>query len=196
LHVRPWPCLLGAAGAHALANLPELSQSWFRTALQYQQFHALGLLAIGLLADRVDSRWISLAGWLMIVGTLLFSGNLYLRSLADFHALHAVTPWGGMAFILAMQPGDAPWIIVSSLTRAGNGRSKREILYSRRGMPSRQRRLFSRAARPDEVTTIRPYDCSAAGTDGGQDLLTGRTRPGAVVGLWLLWGSQSSGIFA
>lgn len=91
---------LGAAGAHALTNLPELSQAWFRTALQYQQFHALGLLAVGLLADRVDSRWISLAGWLMIAGTLLFSGNLYLRSLADFHALHAVTPWGGMAFIL------------------------------------------------------------------------------------------------
>lgn len=91
---------LGAAGAHALANLPELAQSWFRTALQYQQFHALGLLAIGLLADRVNSRWINVAGWLMIAGTLLFSGNLYLRSLADVHALHAVTPFGGAAFIL------------------------------------------------------------------------------------------------
>lgn len=91
---------LGAAGAHALTNLPELAQSWFRTALQYQQFHALGLLAAGLLANRVDSRWITAAGVLMIVGTMLFSGNLYLRSLADFHALHMVTPWGGMAFIL------------------------------------------------------------------------------------------------
>ncbi len=92
---------LGAAGAHALANLPELSQSWFRTALQYQQFHAPGLLVAGLLADRLASRWITAAGWLMIAGTLLFSGNLYLRSLADFHALHAVTPFGGGAFILA-----------------------------------------------------------------------------------------------
>jgi uncharacterized membrane protein YgdD (TMEM256/DUF423 family) len=91
---------LGAAGAHALANLPELTQSWFRTALQYQQFHALGLLAIGLLADRLTSRWISAAGWLMLTGTLLFSGNLYLRSLADVHTLHAVTPFGGGAFIL------------------------------------------------------------------------------------------------
>jgi uncharacterized membrane protein YgdD (TMEM256/DUF423 family) len=77
-----------------------MAQSWFRTALQYQQFHALGLLAAGLLADRVASRWITAAGVLMIAGTLLFSGNLYLRSLADFHALHRVTPWGGMAFIL------------------------------------------------------------------------------------------------
>lgn len=91
---------LGAAGAHALAGLPEMAQSWFRTALQYQQFHALGLLAAGLLADRVASRWITAAGVLIIAGTLLFSGNLYLRSLADFHALHRVTPWGGMAFIL------------------------------------------------------------------------------------------------
>ncbi len=91
---------LGAAGAHALANLPELTQAWFRTALQYQQFHALGLIAIGLVAVHLRSRWISVAGWLMVAGTLLFSGNLYLRSLADVHALHAVTPYGGGAFIL------------------------------------------------------------------------------------------------
>lgn len=92
--------VLGAAGAHALANLPELSQSWFRTALQYQQFHALGLLAIGLVARGNDSKWVVASGWLMVLGALLFSGNLYLRSLADFHALHAVTPFGGGAFIL------------------------------------------------------------------------------------------------
>lgn len=93
--------VLGAAAAHALSGLPEGAQSWFRTALQYQQFHALGLLAVGLIAGRAASVWIIAAGWLMVVGTLLFSGNLYLRSLADFHALHAVTPFGGGAFILA-----------------------------------------------------------------------------------------------
>lgn len=108
---------LGAAAAHALANLPDLAQSWFRTALQYQQFHALGLLAIGLLADRVNSRWIGAAGWLMLIGTLLFSGNLYLRSLADFHALHAVTPFGGGAFILGWL-ALAVGIITSSARRA------------------------------------------------------------------------------
>lgn len=65
-------------------------------------FHALGLLGAGLIADRLPaSRAIVVAGALMAIGTLLFSGNLYLRSLADYHALHAVTPWGGGAFILS-----------------------------------------------------------------------------------------------
>jgi uncharacterized membrane protein YgdD (TMEM256/DUF423 family) len=93
--------VLGAAAAHALAGLPTTAQAWFQTALHYHQFHALGLIAVGLVAvHRPTSRWIAAAGTLMILGTLLFSGNLYLRSLADFHALHAVTPFGGAAFIL------------------------------------------------------------------------------------------------
>ncbi len=91
---------LGAAGAHALAGLPEVTANWFRTALQYQQFHALGLVLVGLVAERAGNRWVLAAGALMLVGTLLFSGNLYLRALADVHALHAVTPFGGGAFIL------------------------------------------------------------------------------------------------
>lgn len=91
---------LGAAGAHMLAGLPEVTAGWFRTALQYQQFHALGLVLAGLVAERAGNRWVLAAGLLMLTGTLLFSGNLYLRALADFHALHAVTPFGGGAFIL------------------------------------------------------------------------------------------------
>lgn len=91
---------LGAAGAHALGGLPEAAAQWFRTALQYQQFHALGLVLVGLAAERAGNRWVVAAGALMVAGTLLFSGNLYLRALADFHALHAVTPFGGGAFIL------------------------------------------------------------------------------------------------
>lgn len=91
---------LGAAAAHALAERLANTLVWFQTALQYHQFHALGLVLVGLCALRHPSRWASAAGWLMIAGTLLFSGNLYLRSLADFHALHAVTPFGGAAFIL------------------------------------------------------------------------------------------------
>lgn len=93
--------MLGAAAAHALSGLPAGAQAWFHTAMQYHQFHALGLLLVGLIAAHLRaSRWIAVAGALMATGTLLFSGNLYLRSLADFHALHAATPFGGGAFIL------------------------------------------------------------------------------------------------
>lgn len=93
--------LLGAAGAHVFAGKPAQALALFQTALQYHQLHAVGLLAVGLVLGRsAPSRLIAAAGWLMVAGTLLFSGNLYLRSLADFHALHAVTPWGGTAFIL------------------------------------------------------------------------------------------------
>ena len=92
---------LGAAASHVLAERLANTQAWFQIALQYQQFHALGLMIVGLVATRFSSAWIVASGWLMVVGTLLFSGNLYLRSLADFHALHAATPFGGGAFILA-----------------------------------------------------------------------------------------------
>lgn len=93
---------LGAAASHALAERLSGTLAWFEAALQYQQFHALGLLAVGLLALRLPaSRWLVASGGLMIAGTLLFSGNLYLRSLFDYHDLRVATPFGGGAFILA-----------------------------------------------------------------------------------------------
>jgi len=91
---------LGAAASHAFAERLATTQAWFQTALQYQQFHALGLVLVGLAAARFASAWVVAAGWLMVAGTLLFSGNLYLRSLADFHDWHAATPFGGGAFLL------------------------------------------------------------------------------------------------
>jgi uncharacterized membrane protein YgdD (TMEM256/DUF423 family) len=91
---------LGAAGAHAFASRPAHALALFQTALQYHQLHAIGLLVVGLVVARGAGAAAIAAGWLMLAGTLLFSGNLYLRSLADYHALHAVTPWGGGAFIL------------------------------------------------------------------------------------------------
>jgi uncharacterized membrane protein YgdD (TMEM256/DUF423 family) len=95
---------LGAAGTHALravlaANDPA---NWFALALQYHQFHALGLILIGIVADRIPaSRWLVGAGWLMLVGIALFSGSLYLLSLFGLHAVHAAIPFGGASFILA-----------------------------------------------------------------------------------------------
>ena len=95
---------LGAAGTHALSGL--LAQNdpagWFAVALQYHQYHALGLIAVGFAAGLFpSSKWFAWAGWLMLVGILLFSGNLYLRSLAGIHALHAAIPAGGAALIVS-----------------------------------------------------------------------------------------------
>lgn len=94
---------LGAAGMHGLkaqiaANDPG---GWFQTALHYHQLHALGLMVIGLaLARFPSSRWFAWSGMLLLAGIVLFSGNLYLRSIAGIHVFHAVTPMGGGAFIL------------------------------------------------------------------------------------------------
>lgn len=93
---------LGAFGAHALrASLsPELLDT-FESAVRYQMYHALGLLAVGLaIAKYSATGWLSASGWLFVVGTILFSGSLYLLAITNTRWLGAVTPFGGIAFIL------------------------------------------------------------------------------------------------
>jgi uncharacterized membrane protein YgdD (TMEM256/DUF423 family) len=91
----------GAFGAHALKQTlsPEMLAIW-QTAVHYQMVHALGLLAIALLMARLDSVWSLRAGYSMLAGIVIFSGSLYVLALSGIRVLGAITPLGGLAFLL------------------------------------------------------------------------------------------------
>lgn len=99
--------ILGAFGAHKLKEMvPAETVSSFQTGVQYQMYHALALLAIGLLADRHPSKWLKWSGNCFIAGILLFSGSLYLLTAlkaADqvgLSGLGLITPVGGVVLVL------------------------------------------------------------------------------------------------
>jgi uncharacterized membrane protein YgdD (TMEM256/DUF423 family) len=90
----------GAFGAHALRTrlTPDLL-AVFETGARYQMYHALALLAAAWALTRWPGPWPVRAGWLFVVGTLLFSGSLYALALSGVRWLGAVTPFGGVAFL-------------------------------------------------------------------------------------------------
>jgi uncharacterized membrane protein YgdD (TMEM256/DUF423 family) len=94
--------LIGALGAHALqGRLSADRYDVLQTALHYQFFHALGLLGLGLLLDRLPLRTLRVAGWLLFAGVLLFCGSLYLLLAGAPRMLGVLTPLGGLALIAA-----------------------------------------------------------------------------------------------
>ncbi len=95
--------LFGAFGAHALkARLSTEMLAVYQTGVHYHLFHALGLLAVGLVAMQISgSAYLKWSGWLMLVGIILFSGSLYVLSVSGLRWLGMVTPFGGMSFIAA-----------------------------------------------------------------------------------------------
>ncbi len=90
----------GAFGAHALRDKvePRLLEV-FETGARYQMYHALALLAVGLVASRWPSTLATNAGWLFVAGTVLFSGSLYAMTFTGIRVLGAITPLGGVCFI-------------------------------------------------------------------------------------------------
>ena len=90
----------GAFGAHALRDKvePRLLEV-FETGARYQMYHALVLVAVGIVADRWPSRLLAAAGWLFVAGTLFFTGSLYAMTFTGIRALGAITPIGGVCFI-------------------------------------------------------------------------------------------------
>ena len=95
--------VLGAFGAHGLkARLSSDMMAVYQTATLYHAIHALGLIAIGVVAGWLPrSGYLKSAGWTMFAGIVLFCGSLYLLSTTGVGWLGAITPIGGAAFIFA-----------------------------------------------------------------------------------------------
>ena len=92
---------IGAFGAHGLkARVSADLLAVFETGVRYQMYHALALLAVGWAATRWPGAWVTASGWLFIAGIVVFSGSLYLMTLTGARWLGAITPLGGVAFIL------------------------------------------------------------------------------------------------
>ena len=94
---------LGAFAAHALKfRLPAEMLAVFQTGVQYQFYHSLGLILVGILAQRYQgSSLLTASGLLMLAGILLFSGSLYVLSTTGIRSLGIITPVGGVSFIAA-----------------------------------------------------------------------------------------------
>lgn len=91
----------GAFGAHALrTRLPPDLQTIFETGARYHMYHSLGLIAVGLLAHLRPSPLLNGAGWALVVGIVLFSGSLYALALSGVRVLGAITPLGGVGFLV------------------------------------------------------------------------------------------------
>lgn len=90
----------GAFGAHALRGrlTPEMLAA-FETGVRYQMYHALAILAVGVMMARLGGWLFAVAGWLFTAGIVLFSGSLYVLALTGVTAFGAVTPVGGLLLL-------------------------------------------------------------------------------------------------
>ncbi|WP_026678816.1 DUF423 domain-containing protein [Fictibacillus gelatini] len=93
---------LGAFGAHGLeGKLSEKMLEVYKTGVQYHMYHALGILAVALIASKLtNSSLVNWSGWLLFIGIILFSGSLYVLSMTGISKLGIITPFGGLAFII------------------------------------------------------------------------------------------------
>lgn len=87
----------GAFGAHALrSRLEPRALEIFETAARYQMYHALAMLLCAALATSGARA----AGWILQAGIIVFCGSLYALALSDVKWLGAITPIGGLAFLV------------------------------------------------------------------------------------------------
>src|SRR5687767_358409 len=90
----------GAFGAHGLkSRLSAEMLSVFEVGVRYQMYHAFALIVTAWAQTRWPSNLVIASGWFFVIGTVLFSGTLYLLSLTGLRWLGAITPLGGLAFL-------------------------------------------------------------------------------------------------
>ncbi len=94
--------MAGAFGAHGLRGLVgDRGLEVFQTAVTYQMYHAIALVLVALLAATgLSRRWLNAAAGFFLLGTLLFSGSLYLLVLTEIRWVGPVTPMGGVCFMM------------------------------------------------------------------------------------------------
>ncbi len=90
---------LGAMASHGLQSLSENSLRLFNLGVQYQIYHAIGLIAIGIMIAQLPHPKLFFAGRLMFFGIILFSGGLYLYAITDYSPIKYIIPIGGLFLI-------------------------------------------------------------------------------------------------
>ena len=102
----------GAVASHALAFPDERALRSFETAVQFQFFHGIGVIAIVLAGlDGAGGKLRAIAAWLMLAGTALFCGSIYARALGVQPGVVAAAPYGGVAFMVGwLALAASPWL--------------------------------------------------------------------------------------
>ena len=109
---------LGAFGAHGLKGRlagtadETLRMGWWQTGAQYHLAHALAIAVAAWLVSRGGGTAATVSGWAFVAGIVLFSGSLYVMTLTGIRGLGAVTPIGGVAFLV----GWAAVVVAALLT--------------------------------------------------------------------------------
>ena len=92
----------GAMGVHALRDvLDAKALNTFETGVRFQMYHALALLAVGMLAGRWKTGFVRLSGVLFTAGVVLFSGSLYIFAITGIGVFGAIAPLGGLSLMAA-----------------------------------------------------------------------------------------------
>ena len=100
---------IGAFGAHGLEpRISERMMKNYQTGVQYHMIHGLGIIAVALAGMKMtSSSLLTGAGWAFLIGIIFFSGSLYVMALTGITKLGAITPIGGLAFIIG-------WILLGT----------------------------------------------------------------------------------